>query len=79
MTTTISKWGNSQGIRLPKEILEVLGVDVKDEVELIVKDHEIVIRRPIKKVSIIELFANFDGTYEEDLIDLGERVGEEKW
>ena len=37
MTTTIQKWGNSQGIRLPKHILEALNwhegekLDIKTE------------------------------------------------
>ena len=34
MTTTLQKWGNSQGIRLPKPLVTALGLEVGNEVEL---------------------------------------------
>ena len=44
MKTTIRKMGNSQGVILPKPLLAQVGL--KDEAELVVEDHAIVIRRP---------------------------------
>jgi antitoxin MazE len=46
-TTKLTKIGNSRGVRLPKTLIEQAGL--KDEVELIVHDGEIIIanlRRP---------------------------------
>lgn len=34
MSTTIQKWGNSQGIRIPKSILDILHWKEDEEVEL---------------------------------------------
>ena len=42
MKTKIIQIGNSQGIRIPKPLLEQTGLE--DEVELEVRDHELVIR-----------------------------------
>jgi antitoxin MazE len=44
MRVRIIKIGNSQGIRIPKTILEQTGI--KDEVELEVEDNQIIIRSP---------------------------------
>ena len=30
----VQKWGNSQGIRLPKKILKDLGIDINDKIEI---------------------------------------------
>jgi antitoxin MazE len=46
MKARIVKIGNSQGIRIPKIILEQ--TNLKDEVELRIQDHEILITRPLK-------------------------------
>lgn len=34
MYATIQKWGDSQGIRIPKSLLEALGIRENDRVEL---------------------------------------------
>ena len=34
MTTTLQKWGNSQGIRVPKVLLNAMGIEDGAEVEL---------------------------------------------
>ena len=46
--TTIKKWGNSQGIRIPKGILDQINLHEEDELEIIV-DEEILVIRKIKK------------------------------
>ena len=35
MYATIQKWGNSQGLRIPKALLDALGIRENDRVELI--------------------------------------------
>lgn len=47
MTKTIQKWGNSQGVRLPKETLVAAGFTVGQEVKVDVTADRIVLR-PIK-------------------------------
>ncbi len=32
MKTTLQRWGNSQGVRIPKQLVERIGVDIGSEV-----------------------------------------------
>jgi len=43
MVTKIQKWGNSQGLRLNKQLLEDARISVGDDVEVSTKDGFIVI------------------------------------
>ena len=44
MFTQVARWGNSQGIRLDKRALRVLGLSVGDTIEITKKDDNIIIR-----------------------------------
>ena len=45
MYATIQKWGNSQGLRIPKALLDEVGLKEHDRVELVQMDDGINIRR----------------------------------
>lgn len=45
MYATIQKWGNSQGIRIPKSFLESFGLCENDKVDLVEKEEGIVIKK----------------------------------
>ena len=49
MQATIQKWGNSQGIRIPKAFLDALGMMENDLVELNRVDDNIVITKVKEK------------------------------
>lgn len=49
MQATIQKWGNSQGIRIPKAFLDALGMKENDIVELSRVDNDIVVTKVEKK------------------------------
>lgn len=51
MTAMISKWGNSQGLRVSKEIMESLHLSVGDKVDVHVEDEKIIIK-PIRESKI---------------------------
>lgn len=87
-TTTIAKWGNSNGIRIPRTFLEQLGLDVNDEVQLVIVDNEMVIKKHAKKnyKNLKERMEDFyqcpleDIKYEETKeIDWGTPKGQEIW
>ncbi|MBW1939555.1 MAG: AbrB/MazE/SpoVT family DNA-binding domain-containing protein [Deltaproteobacteria bacterium] len=48
MLAKIQKWGNSQGLRLAKHLLADAHIDVGDEVDIAVKDGNIIVS-PAKK------------------------------
>ena len=48
MTAIISKWGNSQGLRLPKSVVKDLNLSIGDELKIITKNNKVILE-PIKK------------------------------
>ena len=48
MTAKISKWGNSQGLRMPKDIMDSLQLQVGDNVNISMLDGKVIIE-PMKK------------------------------
>ena len=77
---TIQKWGNSQGVRIPKFILDAVQLSANETVEIDVADGKIVIKKATEsKKNIRELFSNFDGKYSEKEVDWGKPVGQEIW
>jgi antitoxin component of MazEF toxin-antitoxin module len=66
MTTTANRWGASLGIRLTKPVLETFTIDDTTLLELDVKQDRIIITRAKiqPKVTLEELFENFNGRYE---------------
>ncbi len=81
MQAKIQKWGNSQGIRIPKQILENLKLQVSDLLSLEVEGNKIILEKQFssKPKNIMELFENFDGEYEKITVDWGEPMGDEIW
>lgn len=74
---TLQKWGNSQGFRIPKTILESLAWQENDQFSLLTQENKIIIEPVQKRKSIQELFADFHGTYEAAEIEWGEPAGKE--
>ncbi len=83
VSAIVSKWGNSQGIRVPVEILKKAHVSVNDELYLDVDDKERIIltKNPVPRQGTLEyLFKDYEGgAFKTELTDLGEPVGNKKW
>ncbi|HHV13657.1 MAG TPA: AbrB/MazE/SpoVT family DNA-binding domain-containing protein [Clostridiales bacterium] len=82
MQTTIVKWGNSQGVRHPKFLLDSVNLRDGDIVEVIAENDSIIIRKPQDKrmhKTIQERFKDFGGAYGFGEIDWGKPVGKEIW
>ena len=47
MYATIQKWGNSHGIRLPKNLLDAIGVTTNDRVELVQAGDTVTIKKAV--------------------------------
>ena len=79
MYATIQKWGNSQGLRIPKALLDAVGLKEHDRVELVQMDDGINIRRAssiphrtLEAVSYTHLRAHEE-------LDWGKAEGSEAW
>ena len=80
MVTKLQKWGNSQGIRIPREILNETSLSEGDNVDITTNGGTIIIRRmyqPLKKYTLEELFKN--NTIKATEENWGAPVGKEEW
>lgn len=77
--TTIQKWGNSQGIRIPKFLLDAVQWNGNEKLMLIADKDKIIIEKVEPRKNIMELFADFDSEYVPVEMDWGQPVGEEIW
>jgi len=80
MTAKISNWGNSQGIRLPKNIIESMHLTIGDKVSVEVENEKIIIE-PIKvkkRFDINSLVAAMPDDYIA-IEEFNDRIGKEEW
>ena len=79
-TVTLSKWGNGQGILIPKRFREQLGLEAGDQVAISVSDKRIIIERPEEEHTFEARMRNWDGKGEPARdFDWGSPVGKEVW
>jgi len=80
MLTKVQKWGNSQGLRFPKNILAEAHIEVGDEVELTVEDGAIVVRSTAEirgKYKLGDLISQMPKSYKPAEEDWGKPEGNE--
>jgi len=73
-TVTAQKWGNSLGIRIPKEAADRIGIGQGSEMELHVVGGESITlkpKRPSKKYTLEELLAQITPKNRHEEIDFG--------
>jgi antitoxin MazE len=82
MLAKIQKWGNSQGLRIAKNLLTDVRLAVGDEVDISVREG-IMIVAPAKRIrgrhSIEDLAARIPKNYQPREVDWGEPAGKEVW
>ena len=82
MVTKVQKWGNSQGLRLAKQVLEEARISVGDLVDVSTQDGVILIapaRRVRGKQGLQELVSRIPKNYKAGEVEWGEPVGREDW
>ena len=81
MVAQVKPWGNSQGIRLSKELLALAGIKNNDLLEIELIEGGIVLKKAKKEPRTLEErareFGGKLGPYEE--FDWGEPKGRERW
>ena len=78
MTVKLSKWGNSQGIRIPQTILKDIGVeDIKNtKLSLDVRDNQIILEKEKRKIE--DYFKGYENEeYPFEIADKGGAIGKE--
>ena len=80
MQAQVKEWGNSQGIRLSKEILKSAGIALNEVLDVKVANGVITLVKPFRHKTLEERAAEFDGKLMLDgEYDWGEPVGREVW
>jgi len=74
---TLHKWGNSQGITIPKSVCEQLGIKAGDKLKLFVDGHRIMME-PERECTLNALMEGYDGPPPEEY-DWGKPMGKEMW
>ena len=80
MQTQIKSWGNSQGIRLNKQILEEAGFKQDDILDITIASGQIILSKPFRHRSLKERAAEYGGKLNlGNEIEYGDPVGTEVW
>jgi antitoxin MazE len=82
MITKIQKWGNSQGLRLSKDLLSDVAIDVGDAVDVAVHKGTLIVT-PLRRVrgghDLRELVRRIPKKHKREEVDWGAPVGREVW
>ncbi len=80
MVVKIQRWGNSQGLRLAKHVLDSDGIAIGDDVEVVVGEREIrLVKKARPKFILEELVARMPKNYRGREESFGRPVGREEW
>lgn len=80
MQAQVKAWGNSQGIRISKDILREANISINDVLEVKVVNGQIWLTKPFRHKTLEERAAEFDGKLNLDgEFDWGEPSGREVW
>ena len=80
MQTSVKTWGNGQGIRIPKEVLQAAGIAVDEVLNITVHDGMIILEKPFRHKTLEERAAKYGGELNLNSdFEWGEPVGSEVW
>lgn len=80
MQAQVKAWGNSQGIRLSKDILQSAGISLDEILDVSVSNGVITLVKPNRHKTLEERAAEYNGKLMLDgEYDWGEPVGREVW
>lgn len=77
MNGKIQKWGNSQAVRLPKNILDTSLLKENDNVEIIAEENKIIIIKSNKEKSYKSLNKYLEEYHNKDINDILNEIKEE--
>ncbi|MFC3928913.1 AbrB/MazE/SpoVT family DNA-binding domain-containing protein [Streptococcus caprae] len=81
MQLTVNKWGNSSAIRLPKQLVKQLQLEINDTLDYEVSGNKIILKKVMTnpELTIEELFKDYHGEPMDVTPTLFESVGNEQW
>jgi antitoxin MazE len=80
MSITLHRWGNSVGLRVPKPMLEQLGLAEGSQVEIKVEAGRLVVEPARRgRMTMAELLEGFTPEDRQSEVDWGPAAGREAW
>lgn len=80
MQAQVKTWGNSQGIRISKDVLQKANISIDDVLDVSISDGMITLKKPFRHKTLEERASEFDGKLNLDgEFDWGNKVGREVW
>ena len=79
MTTTIKKWGNSAGLRISKNVLLEMGLNIESKVQIRVTKGKMIISRKNSLPTLDELCAKITPQNRHPETNWGAPIGKEIW
>ncbi len=80
METKIQKWGNSLGVRLPKDLAQKTGISEGTIVTVsLSKKGLLVFKQPKQEVTLDDLLKSINKSNLPNEVNWGDRVGKEIW
>jgi antitoxin MazE len=79
MSVTLHKWGNSVGLRIPKPMLEQVGLKEGAQVEVKVEGGRLVIEPARRRLTLQDVLKGFTPDNRPGEVDWGTPVGKEVW
>ncbi len=80
MNMRVRRWGNCLAIRIPKAFAEEIGLQANDEVEITLRDGQIVvIARKTRSYSLEQLLETITAENRPSEWDMGSAAGNEAW
>lgn len=80
MQAQVKEWGNSQGIRIPKEVLRDAGISMNEMLDITVSDGVITLERTFRHKTLEERALEYGGRLNLDgEHNWGNPVGREEW
>lgn len=80
MQAQVKEWGNSQGIRLPKDVLKSAGIELNETLDVTVSNGVITLVKTFHHKTLEERAAEYNGKLMLDgEYDWGNPVGKEIW
>lgn len=78
MLAKVQPWGNSQGLRLSKQLLEQADIAVGEDIEIVAKKGQIILKKA-KKFDLAEMVSRMPKDYQVQEESFGKPVGKEVW
>lgn len=79
MKTSLDKWGNSLGVRLPKPVADAAGLHEGDQVDVQLEEGAVVIRPAKPRYTLAELLEGMTPASRHPETGSGEPIGRERF